>query len=66
MADALLQMIEQEVNFQRSVLEALESGKLHWGEKGSDGEWQDHTQSRILTIRRTIAVFEQVLKRHDS
>jgi hypothetical protein len=47
----------------RADLEPLESGWMHLGERVGDGPWVDTTQRKIDQKKRTIAIYEEILKK---
>jgi hypothetical protein len=48
------------------MLEPLESGKMQLGERRAGEPWQDGTQAQIDHLKRTIAMLQSIVDRHDA
>ena len=54
------------INHQKSLLEPLESGKFKIGENRNDRLAEDHTQTQINSIKRTIVELQSIVDHEDS
>jgi hypothetical protein len=63
MADHFIERLKAEISRYQSMLEPLETGKLHIGESEDGRTWVDQTQAQIDNIKRIIADLQAVVDR---
>jgi hypothetical protein len=57
--------LREEIVRYREMLEPLESGKMHIGERKYGGQWTDRTQAQIDHLKHTIATLQGIVDRFD-
>jgi hypothetical protein len=58
--------LREEIAFYQAMLEPLETGKMHIGERRANEPWRDRTQAQIDHLKRTIAMLQSIVDRHDN
>ena len=64
MDDYLRRIEEHELPELRKQLAPLDSGSMHLGERSPNGQWTDTTQHWIDHLKRTIGIYEGILRWH--
>ena len=66
LSDAYIESLKREIAECAAMLEPLETGKMHIGERHLGGPWQDCTQAQIDHLKRTIAMLQSIVDRRDA
>ncbi|MGO9681453.1 MAG: hypothetical protein ACLP0B_10610 [Steroidobacteraceae bacterium] len=64
--DHYIERLKEEIVTLKAMLEPLESGKIHIGERRPNEPWLDATQARIHDLRKTIAMYESIVESRDA
>jgi hypothetical protein len=63
MTSTLIEQFKKDIEYYQSMLEPLESGKLHIGKSEDGYSWTDRTQEQIDIIKRIIGDLQAIVER---
>ena len=61
-----IEMLKAEIKLQKSMLEPLESGKFKFGAYRDGVLAEDHTQTQIASIKRTITMLQSIVDHENA
>ena len=64
--DDYIDRLKSEIVALKAMLEPLESGKMHIGERQVNEPWQDRTQAQIDWLKRNIAMYQMIVDSKDA
>ena len=64
--DDYIEKLKHEIANLRAMLDPLESGRMQMGSRRSGGSWTDTTLAWVHHLKKTIAMYQSVLGRHDA
>ena len=59
--DHYIERLREEIVTLKAMLEPLESGEMHIGERKPNQPWLDRTQAQIDHLKRTISMYEKIV-----
>ena len=65
-SDHHIELLKREIKTLKEMLEPLELGKMHIGERNPHEPWLDRKQVWINHLKRTIDIYEIIVERHDA